>query len=70
MYTNEHGSDFKTDQDAMIPIICALINKNDFNKEDWGNPVNEDWSDPDCWPTIVSNARGVYNAYIENFKDQ
>ena len=70
MYTNEYGSDFKTDQDAMIPIICALINKSDFKGLKWGNPIVEDWSDPNNWNTIVTNARGIYDSYIDNFKKQ
>ena len=70
MYTNEHESDFKTDQDAMIPIICALINKSDFKKLKWGDSVVDDWSEPDCWTTIVGNARAIYDAYINNFKEQ
>ena len=70
MYTNEHGSDFKTDQDAMIPIICALINKSDFIKTNFGNPLITDFSDPFYFEEIVTNARAIYNAYIENFEAQ
>jgi len=70
MDTNEYGSDFKTDQDAMIPIICALINKSDFIKTNFGNPLITDFADPFYFEEIVTNARSIYDAYIDNFKQQ
>ena len=71
MNTNEHEIDFKTDQDAMIPLICALINKSDFKEQGFEDPlVSEELTDPFFWVEIVENARGIYDAYVENYKKQ